>query len=94
MNFANIACCILVVGGGFLAAYLYMKDAPPSAKPPLGDGLKLGLLTGLIGAVAFTTVLDAVGLSHPGFWSRSGLPQLDERRSVAGGSLKSIASPA
>ena len=56
LSLANVACCILVVGGGVLAAYLYMKDAPPSAQAPLGDGLKLGILAGLIGAVVFALI--------------------------------------
>lgn len=51
----NCACCALVIGGGFLAAFLYLKDAPPAAAPPYGDGALLGLLTG-----AFTTVIKAV----------------------------------
>ena len=34
LGLANVACGLLVVGGGVLAAYLYMKDAPPSARAP------------------------------------------------------------
>jgi uncharacterized membrane protein len=67
LNLVNIACCILVVGGGVLAAYLYMKDAPPSAKAPLGDGLKLGLLAGLIGAVVFAVIAIPLAAFAP-FW--------------------------
>ncbi len=65
LNILNIPCCLLVVGGGVLAAYLYMKDAPPSAQAPLGDGLKLGLLAGLIGAVAFALVSIPMALLTP-----------------------------
>jgi uncharacterized membrane protein len=67
LNLVNCACGIMVVGGGVLAAYLYMKDATPSAKAPLGDGLKLGLLTGLFGAVAFSLVSIPVALVIPGW---------------------------
>jgi hypothetical protein len=47
----NCACCALVIGGGFLASYLYLKAAPPSAEAPYGDAALLGILTGAIGAV-------------------------------------------
>jgi hypothetical protein len=67
LNLANCACGIMVVGGGFLAAYLYMKDAPPLPKAPLGDGLKLGLLTGLFGAVAFALIAIPLAALAP-FW--------------------------
>lgn len=50
LNLANCACCALVIGGGILASYLYLKDSPPTAQAPYGDGLLLGLLTGVIGA--------------------------------------------
>ncbi len=65
LNLVNIPCCLLVVGGGVLAAYLYMKDAPPSAQAPLGDGLKLGLLAGLIGAVVFALISIPMALLTP-----------------------------
>ena len=65
LNILNCACCLLVVGGGVLAAYLYMKDAPPSAKAPLGDGLKLGLLAGLIGAVVFALISIPMAVLTP-----------------------------
>ena len=51
LEFANFCCCALAIGGGVLAAYLYMKDAEPSAQAPLGQGFLLGGLTGLFGAV-------------------------------------------
>ncbi len=75
LSLANCACGIMVVGGGFLAAYLYMKDAPPSARAPLGDGLKLGLLTGLFGAVAYCLVAIPIALLIP--WWPFGPPQLE-----------------
>lgn len=45
----NCVCCAWVVGGGVLAAYLYVKDSPVSVT--LGRGVSLGLLTGVIGTV-------------------------------------------
>ena len=56
LKIANCACCALVIGGGVLAAYLYMKDAEPSPKAPFGDSVSLGLLTGVIGAVVGTII--------------------------------------
>lgn len=42
-------CCIWVIGGGVLAAYLYVKDQ--TAPVTLGRGVALGLLTGFIGGI-------------------------------------------
>ena len=56
LEYANFCCCALAVGGGVLAAYLYMKDAEPSAQAPLGQGFLLGGLTGLVGAVVSTLI--------------------------------------
>jgi hypothetical protein len=51
LNCANLACCALAIGGGFLATYLYLKDLGPVAAPPYGPAVILGLLTGVIGGV-------------------------------------------
>ncbi len=79
LNLANCAFCLLIVGGGVLAAYLYMKDAPPSAQAPLGDGFKLGLLAGLIEAVVWALISIAMALLIPDLaqWP-FGPPQLDD----------------
>lgn len=65
LNLVNCAFGIMVIGGGFLAAYIYMKDAPPSAKAPLGSGVKLGLLTGLFGAVTFCLISIPLAMLIP-----------------------------
>jgi hypothetical protein len=49
VNLLNCFCCAWVIGGGVLASYLYVRDAPPVVT--LGQGLILGLLTGVIGAI-------------------------------------------
>jgi len=49
VNLLNCFCCAWVIGGGVLAAYLYVRSAPAVVK--LGQGIVLGLLTGVIGAV-------------------------------------------
>ncbi len=79
LNIANCAFCLLIVAGGVLAAYLYMKDAPPSAQAPLRDGLKLGLLVGLIEAVVFALISISMALLTPDLatWPL-GLPPLED----------------
>ncbi len=54
LNFANCFCCALVIGGGALASWLYLKQVPPGGQPPYGDAAILGLMTGCIGAIAGT----------------------------------------
>jgi len=62
LEYANACCCALAIGGGVLAAYLYMKDAEPSAQAPLGPGFLLGGLTGLFGAVLGTLIAIPMNL--------------------------------
>ncbi len=49
INFFNCVCCAWVIGGGVLAAYMYVKDSPVPVT--LGRGVGLGLVTGLIGTI-------------------------------------------
>ena len=56
VNLANCACCALAVGGGLGAAFLWLRNAGPVPQPPYGDGMLLGLLTGVVGAVVATIV--------------------------------------
>ena len=61
------ACCALYIGGGVLAAYLYMRESPPLAKAPYGDGAVVGVLAGVFGAIAGTVVgaiLTTLGLTE------------------------------
>ena len=48
----NCFCCLWVIGGGVLAAYLYVKDSPVPVS--LGRGVMLGLLTGVFGAIVIS----------------------------------------
>src|SRR5512137_1271769 len=48
----NCLCCAWVIGGGMLAAHLYVKDSPTPVT--LGTGVLLGLLAGVVGAVVDT----------------------------------------
>jgi len=45
----NLCCCLWVVGGGLLAAYVFQQNQTAPITP--GDGALVGLLAGLIGAV-------------------------------------------
>jgi len=47
-------CCLWIMGGGFLAAYLLQQDSP--WKLAAVDALLVGLIAGLIGAVVSTVV--------------------------------------
>ena len=58
----NLVCCALFIGGGVFAAYLYLKDQPPSEKTPYGDGALVGLIAGVIGGVV-TTIVGALVLA-------------------------------
>ena len=88
LNLLNCACCALVLGGGMLAAYFYLKQVPPSPKAPYGDGALLGVMAGAIGAVVATLVSiplaplnqaigRATGLGGDPDQVREGLEQLD-----------------
>jgi hypothetical protein len=52
LSLVNCACCAWVIGGGVLAANLYVKSSPTVVT--LGSGVGLGLLTGAIGGLVTT----------------------------------------
>jgi hypothetical protein len=52
LSFFNCFCCAWVIGGGMLAAHLYVKNSPQVVK--LGSGVALGGITGAIGGVVTT----------------------------------------
>ena len=67
IEMVNVVCCALYIGGGVLAVYLHLKDAPPVPRATYGDGAVVGLLAGLFGAVAVTlttTVVTLLGLGE------------------------------
>jgi hypothetical protein len=47
----NYCCCIWTLGGGVLAAYLYIQSSPTPVK--IGDGAMVGGLAGVIGGVIY-----------------------------------------
>jgi hypothetical protein len=55
LSFFNLCCCAWVLGGGVLAAHLYIKNS--TAVVTLGTGVGLGIMTGAIGGIV-TTVFN------------------------------------
>ena len=47
----NYCCCIWSIGGGALAAFLYIKGSPTPVK--MGDGAMVGGLAGVVGAIIY-----------------------------------------
>jgi hypothetical protein len=77
LNCANLACCALAIGGGFLGSYLYLKDAGGMpAAPPYGPAAIVGLLTGVIGAVVAAIV--ALPFQMMGVAMGGGMSQLQD----------------
>ena len=56
----NVCCCLWVLCGGAVAAYLYQQSLPGPITP--GDGALVGLLAGLIGAVVQFALSIPIGL--------------------------------
>jgi len=46
----NCLCCLWIIGGAILAAFLFSKRSPQPLTP--GDGAVLGIMTGIVAAVA------------------------------------------
>lgn len=57
INFGNCLCCMWVLLGGFLAAYFYQKEFPEGVPFQSADGVLVGLLAGVFGAL-FGTFLN------------------------------------
>lgn len=52
--FINYCCCIWSIGGGALAAYLYIKSSPVPVGT--GDGAMVGGLAGVIGGIIYIII--------------------------------------
>lgn len=50
----STCCFIWAIGGGFLAVFMYLRSSPAAMAP--GDGAKLGLMAGAIGAGIYLIV--------------------------------------
>ena len=52
--FINYCCCIWSIGGGALAAFLYIKSSPVPVK--MGDGAMVGGLAGVVGGIIYLVI--------------------------------------
>ncbi len=52
--FVNCFCCIWIIGGSMLAAYLLIKDSPHVLSS--GDGAIVGIFTGIVAAVVHSFI--------------------------------------
>ena len=60
ISVGNACCCLWVIGGGMVAAYLLQQNQATSITP--GDGALVGLLAGLIGAFVQFAVAIPIGI--------------------------------
>jgi hypothetical protein len=56
----NLCCCLWVIGGGAVAAYLFQQNQTTPITP--GDGALVGLLAGLVGAFVQLVVAIPIGI--------------------------------
>src|SRR6185295_17240250 len=52
--FINYCCCIWSIGGGALAAFIYIKGSPVPVK--MGDGAMVGGLAGVVGGIIYLII--------------------------------------
>jgi hypothetical protein len=50
----NYCCCIWGIGGGALAALIYIKDSPIPVRP--GEGALVGALAGVVGGIIYLVI--------------------------------------
>ena len=79
INMLNCACCALIIGCGFVAAYLQSQQCKTVGAPFLAsNGAQVGLLSGLIYGVATTVVSSIINLVFGlGDWQEI-VEQMDE----------------
>jgi hypothetical protein len=65
VNLGNACCCLWVIAGGTVAAYLLQRNQP--APIGSGDGAAVGLLAGVIGAVVWQVLQIPVSLAMAPF---------------------------
>ena len=65
---ANLCCCMWVIGGGMVAAYVLQSNTPQAIST--GDGALVGLLAGLIGAVVHAIVSLPINMLMGGVTQR------------------------
>lgn len=60
INLGNVCCCLWVLAGGAVAAYVLQANQPSPITP--GDGATVGLLAGVIGSIVQLVVSIPVSL--------------------------------
>jgi len=60
VNVGNVCCCLWVVSGGVIAAYLLQQNQATPITP--GDGALVGLFAGLIGAFVYLVISIPISL--------------------------------
>lgn len=65
---ANLCCCMWVIAGGMVAAYVLQSNTPQAITT--GDGALVGLWAGIIGAVVHTVVSVPINLLMGGVTQR------------------------
>ncbi len=68
VSLGNCACCLWVVGGGMLTAYLLQRDRADALA--LGEGAVGGLLAGVVGSVVYVAVSIPIGIVTAPFQRR------------------------
>jgi hypothetical protein len=58
--FASFCCCLWSIGGGVLAAFLYVKSSPTPVG--MGDGAMVGGLAGVVGGILYFIIALPVSL--------------------------------
>jgi hypothetical protein len=60
VNLGNVCCCLWIISGGVIAAYVRQQDQETPLAP--ADGALVGLLAGLVGAVVALVVSIPIDL--------------------------------
>ncbi len=60
VSVGNLCCCLWIIGGGMVAAYLLQQNQ--TAPIDAGDGATVGLLAGLAGAVVYLILSIPIGM--------------------------------
>ena len=68
ISIGNVCCCLWIVGGGVLTAYLLQRDRTEPL--PLGEGALGGFLAGIAGAVVYVAVTVPISIVTAPFQRR------------------------
>ena len=60
VNMLNLCCCLWVVSGGLVAAYVFQQNQP--APMTSGDGALVGFLAGVTGALVMFLISIPIGM--------------------------------